>query len=101
MLPGADDRGNEAGFMVHFPDTVTAGITYVEIVAGVEGDVERQIEPGFTTGSLIAAITGFANASEIVECPFLEIDPSDTIGTGFGKVEPGLGLVECGVMRQR
>ena len=94
MLPGADDRGDDAGFMVHFPDAVTAGIAGIEVVAGVKHDVERQIEPGFSTGAFIAAIAGFADAGEIMECAFPEIDPPDTIGPGLGKVEPRLVLVE-------
>ena len=101
MLPGADDRRNDAGLTVHFPDAVTAGIAGIEVVAGVKRDVERQIEPGFSTGAFVAAIAGFADAGEIMECTFAEIDPPDTIGPGFGKVEPRLVLVERGVMGQR
>ena len=100
MLPGADDRGDDAGLMVHFPDAVTAGIAGIEIVVGVKRDVERQIEPGFSTGAFVAAIAGFADAGEIMKCAFPEIDPPDTIGPGLGKVEPGLVLVERGVMGQ-
>ena len=100
MLPGADDRGDDAGLMVHFPDTVTAGIAGIEIVAGVKRDVERQIEPGFPTRAFVAAIAGFADAGEIMECAFPKIDPPDAIGPGLGKVEPGLVFVERGVMRQ-
>src|ERR1043166_4385586 len=101
MLSSSDDRGNDTGLMVHLPDSVTAGIADIEVVAGVKGDVERQIESGFTTGPLIAAIAGFADAGEIVKRTFAEIDPPDTIRPGLGKVEPGLGLVECRVMGQR
>src|SRR5207244_7289104 len=100
MLPGADDRGDDAGLMVHFPYAVTAGIADIEVVAGVKRDVERQIQPGFPTGAFVAAIAGFADASEIMECAFPEIDPPDTIGPGLGKVEPGLVLIERCVMGQ-
>ena len=73
MLPGADDRGDDAGLMIHFPDAVTAGVAGIEIVAGVKRDVERQIEPGFPTGTFVAAIAGFADAGEIMECAFLRL----------------------------
>jgi hypothetical protein len=100
MLPSSDDRGDDAGLMVHFPDAVTAGIADIEIVAGVECDVERQIEPGFPTKTFVAALAGFADSSEIMECPFPETDPPDTVGPGLGKVEPGLVLVERSMMGQ-
>ena len=70
MLPGADDRGDDAGLTVHFPDAVTAGIADIEIVAGIERDVERQIEAGFPTEAFVAAIAGFADAGEIMKRAF-------------------------------
>src|SRR6185295_5448611 len=100
MMPGADDRGDDAGLTVHFPDTVTPGIADIKIVAGIERDVERQIEAGFSTEAFVAAIAGFTDTGEIMKRAFPEIDPPDTIRPGLGKVEPGLVLVERGVMGQ-
>ena len=100
MLTSPDDRGDDAGLTVHFPDSVTTGIADIEIVAGIERDVERQIEAGFSTEAFVAAIAGFTDTGEIMKRAFPEIDPPDTIRPGLGKVEPGLVLVERGVMGQ-
>ena len=100
MLAGPDDGRDDAGLMIHFADAVAAGIADVEIVAGVKRDIQRQIEPGFAAEAFIAAVAGFADAGEIVERAFSEIDPPDTVGPGLGKVEPFLVFVERDVMRQ-
>src|SRR5688572_9071544 len=73
MLSGPDDRGDDARLAVHFPDAVTAGIADIEIVAGVERDVERQIEAGFPTEAFIAAIAGFADPGKIMQRAFPKI----------------------------
>src|SRR5580765_3923270 len=67
MLPGAEVRGDDAGLPFPFPDSVTAGIADIEIVARIERDVERQIEAGFSTEAVVAAITGFTDTGEIMK----------------------------------
>jgi len=101
MLAGAHDRGNDAGVAVDFANAVAAGVADIEMILGIESDVERQIEAGFAAGSLVAAVAGFTDAGEIVERSFQEVDAPDTIGTGLGKLEPPLVLIECGMMGKR
>ena len=79
MLAGADDRGDHAGVAVDFADAVAAGVADVEIVLGIEGDVERQIEPRFTAGPFVAAVAGFTDAGEIVQRALLKVDAPDAV----------------------
>src|SRR5688572_9299270 len=101
MLSDTDDSGDDAGLMVHFSDTVTAGVADIKIIAGIKRDVERQIESGFPTEAFVAAIARFSDTGKIMERAFLKIHSSDTIGPGFGKIEPYLIPIECGMMGQR
>ena len=76
MLTGTNDRGNYAGVAVDFADAVAAGVADIEMILGIESDIERQIEAGFAAGSLIAAVAGFTDAGEIVQRAFLKVDAS-------------------------
>jgi hypothetical protein len=67
MLSGPDDRRDDAGLMVYFSDAITAGIADVEVVAGIERDVERQIEPGLSTEAFVAAVACFTDAGKVME----------------------------------
>jgi hypothetical protein len=79
MLAGADDRGDHAGVAVDFADAVAAGVADVEMVLGIEGEVERQIETRFTAGPLVAAVAGFTDAGEIVQRALLKVDAPDAV----------------------
>jgi len=48
---------------------------------GVERDIEGKIQTRLGAWPVVAAVTGFADARKIMECPLLQIDPSDAIGS--------------------
>jgi hypothetical protein len=73
MLPGSDDGGDDARLAVDAADPVAAGIANIEMVPGIEGDVERQIEPRFATGAAVAAVAGLADAGKVMERTGLQV----------------------------
>ena len=79
MLAGADDRGDHSGVAVDFADAVAARVADVEMVLGIEGDVERQIQAGFAAGPIVTAVAGFTDAGEIVQRALLKVDAPDAV----------------------
>jgi hypothetical protein len=67
---------------------------------GIEGDVEGEIQARFATRAFIAAVAGLPDPGEIVQRALVKIHAPDAVGAGLGKIEPALGFVESGMVRQ-
>src|SRR5262249_52138423 len=80
MLPGSHHSGDDAGFSINFADAIAAGITDIEIVAGIKRDIERKVETSFAAEAVIPAITGLADTGEIAHWAFLHVDAPDAVG---------------------
>jgi hypothetical protein len=99
-LPGPDDGGDYACLTINLPDSATPGITDVQVVVRINRHVQREIKAGFSTGSIISAITRFSIASEVMHETSMKIHSPDTIRPTFGKVEVVFLLIEAHMVGQ-
>src|SRR5437868_11821707 len=79
VLTGADDGPNDAGFMIDLANAITAGIADVQVILGIECDIQGQVESGFAAGAFIAAIAGLADPGKIVKGAFLKVNAPDAV----------------------
>ncbi len=79
MFTGAHDRGDNSGFTIDFSNPVTAGITNIKIVTRVTGDVQRQIQSGFSARPFVAAVAGLTDPGKIMDGTLRKIDATNPV----------------------